>query len=79
MPSGRVPSLSFEFVILALLIPGPKHGYDIYKEMEAWTGLEEVWKLKQSMLYADLNKLEKLGLRFIHAPGSAVLTSTDQF
>jgi len=61
MPSGRVPSLSFEFVILALLIPGPKHGYDIYKEMEAWTGLEEVWKLKQSMLYADLNKLEKLG------------------
>jgi DNA-binding PadR family transcriptional regulator len=61
MPSGRIPSLSFEFVILALLIPGPKHGYDIYKEMEAWTGLEEVWKLKQSMLYADLNKLEKLG------------------
>src|SRR5450830_30127 len=61
MPSGRVPSLSFEFVILALLIPGTKHGYDIYKEMEAWTGLEEVWRLKQSMLYADLNKLDKLG------------------
>ncbi|HSN94266.1 MAG TPA: PadR family transcriptional regulator [Anaerolineaceae bacterium] len=61
MPSGRVPSLSFEFVILALLVPGPKHGYDIYKEMEAWTGLDEVWKLKQSMLYAEINKLEKLG------------------
>ena len=61
MPSGRVPSLSFEFVILALLIPGTKHGYDIYKEMQTWTGLEEVWRLKQSMLYADLNKLDKLG------------------
>lgn len=60
MASGRVPSLSFEYVILALLIPEPKHGYDLYKEMEAWVGLEEVWKLKQGMLYADLNKLEKL-------------------
>ncbi len=61
MASGRIPSLSIEYVVLTLLIPGPKHGYDLYKEMEAWPGLREVWKLKQSMLYADLNKLEKLG------------------
>lgn len=61
MPSGRIPSLSFEYVILTLLLPGPSHGYELFKEMEAWPGLVEVWKLKQSMLYADLNKLEKLG------------------
>lgn len=61
MPSGRKPSLSFEFVVLSLLRSEAKHGYDLYKEMEAWPGLGEVWKLKQSMLYADLNKLEKLG------------------
>ncbi|MEA4812654.1 MAG: PadR family transcriptional regulator [Anaerolineaceae bacterium] len=61
MPSGRPTTLSFEYVILALLVAGPKHGYELYKEMEAWQGLSEVWKLKQSMLYADLNKLEKMG------------------
>ncbi len=60
MPSGRIPSLSFEYVILSLLTSRAKHGYEIYKEMEAWPGLGEVWKLKQSMLYADLIKLEKL-------------------
>ena len=61
MPSGRIPSLSFEYVILTLLLHRAKHGYELFKEMEAWPGLGEVWKLKQSMLYADLNKLEKLG------------------
>ncbi len=61
MPSGRIPSLSIEYVILTLLLPGPKHGYELFKEMEAWSGLGEVWKIKQSMLYADLIKLEKLG------------------
>ena len=61
MPSGRIPSLSFEYVILTLLLSGPRHGYELFKDMEAWQGLGEVWKIKQSMLYADLNKLEKLG------------------
>jgi PadR family transcriptional regulator AphA len=60
MPSGRIPSLNFEYVILSLLTSGAKHGYELYKELEAWPGLAEVWKLKQSMLYADLVKLEKL-------------------
>ncbi len=54
--------LSLEFILLGFLIEKPVHGYDLYREISKLTDLSEVWRIKQSQLYALLEKLEAAGL-----------------
>lgn len=53
--------LSLEFILLGLIIEKPMHGYDLYRELSQLEALSEVWRLKQSLLYALLEKLEAAG------------------
>jgi DNA-binding PadR family transcriptional regulator len=54
-------SLQIEGVLLGLLAETPMHGYDLYKTLQQPGGLSLVWHIKQSNLYAILDKLEKEG------------------
>jgi DNA-binding PadR family transcriptional regulator len=38
------------------------HGYDLHKKIACQEGLAEIWSVKQSQLYALLDKLESQGL-----------------
>jgi len=38
------------------------HGYDLYKKLNSLEGVSLVWRVKQSQLYALLEKLEEDGL-----------------
>ena len=40
------------------------HGYEIHQRMSDPSGLGQVWRLKQSQLYALMGKLEEEGLLF---------------
>lgn len=54
--------LSLEFILLGFLIEKPVHGYDLYREISSVNDLSEVWHIKQSQLYALLEKLEAAGM-----------------
>lgn len=54
--------LSLEFVLLGLISQGPIHGYDLYKKLCDADGIALIWHVKQSYLYALLDKLEKNGM-----------------
>ena len=54
--------LTLEFILLGLLEQHPLHGYDLFRELNAIRGIRLIWNLKQSMLYALLDKLEADGL-----------------
>ena len=47
-------------VILGLLMPEPKHGYELYQEFSRELG--HVWQLGLSKLYSQLKQLEDAGL-----------------
>ncbi len=47
-------------VLLGLLMPKPKHGYELYQEFRRDLGRE--WQLGLSKLYAQLKQLEEAGL-----------------
>lgn len=53
--------LKLEHVLLALLDQKPMHGYELYQELSAMSGISKIWNIKQSLLYADLEKLETKG------------------
>lgn len=53
--------LSFEYILLGLVNEGPIHGYDLYKRYTSLEGVSLVWHIKQSYLYAYLDKLEAQG------------------
>jgi DNA-binding PadR family transcriptional regulator len=40
----------------------PRHGYEIHKELDRLEGIGLIWRVKQSQLYAILDKLETQGL-----------------
>lgn len=50
--------MSIEYALLGFIAPQPIHGYEIYQQLRAPAGLWQVWRIKQSQLYALLNKLE---------------------
>ncbi len=50
--------LAVEYALLGFIYEQPAHGYEIYHRLAAPTELWQVWRLKQSQLYALLNKLE---------------------
>lgn len=61
--SPRVQSpLTIEFVLLGLLESRTMHGYELHKELNRLEGVGLVWRLKQSRLYALLERMESEGL-----------------
>lgn len=54
--------LTLEYVLLGILDRQPMHGYDLYKEITSHQEIALVWSIKQSQLYAILDKLEERGL-----------------
>lgn len=63
-PRQQAP-LSNEYILLGLVARGPVHGYDLHKKLAVLDGLSSIWHVKQSQLYALLDKLETLG--YLHA------------
>lgn len=56
------PQPSIELALLGYVYAHPAHGYEIYQQLAAPGGLWQVWRLKQSQLYALLAKLDEAGL-----------------
>ena len=54
--------LTLEYVLLGLLDQRPMHGYDLHRELTSLAGIALIWSVKQSRLYALLDKLEQGGL-----------------
>ena len=61
MPRKKNP-LSMEYILLGFVTQGPIHGYDLHKKIGERQGIGLIWRIKQSHLYALLDKLEKDGL-----------------
>lgn len=59
MRTAAAPGI--ELALLGFVYERPVHGYEIYQQLSARTGLWQVWRLKQSQLYALLTKLEDDG------------------
>lgn len=70
-PRQQAP-LSIEYILLGLIAIGPVHGYDLHKQMGNLDGLSSIWHVKQSQMYALLDKLEQMGyLQSATVPGTA--------
>ena len=59
-PMVRSP-MTTELALLGFLNEQPMHGYEIHRRMSDPSGLGQVWRIKQSQLYALLNKMESAG------------------
>ena len=59
-PLLRQP-LTVELALLGFLHQQPMHGYEIHQHLAGLAGLGLVWQVKQSHLYALLDKLEANG------------------
>ena len=56
------PPLTLELTLLGVLDRTPMHGYNLFKAVSALDGFGLIWKIKQSALYALLDRLEAKGL-----------------
>lgn len=54
-------TLTIEYALLGFVYEQPTHGYEIYQQLLDTRGLWQVWRMKQSQLYALLAKLEDEG------------------
>ena len=73
MTRSQTP-LSLEYILLGFLYRSRIHGYDLYKKITNFKGISLIWHIKQSQLYALLEKLEEDGLLISHiVPGEAYL------
>lgn len=61
MPRQQSP-LSIEYVLLGFIDQQPIHGYDLFKKISQFDAISLVWHIKQSQLYALLDRLEEEGL-----------------
>ena len=61
MSRSQAP-LSLEYILLGFICENPIHGYDLYKKISHFEGIALVWHIKQSQLYALLDRLESDGL-----------------
>ncbi len=52
---------SIHFIILGILSDGPKHGYQIHKQINDPEGIGAVWKIKITNIYGLIDVLEKKG------------------
>jgi len=57
----RPAPLDVEWSLLGFLRERPRHGYALHRKLSRSRGLGIVWNLKQSQLYALLDKLERRG------------------
>lgn len=62
MSPRRASPIALEYVLLDLVDQKPRHGYELFKELARLEGIGLVWRVKQSQLYAMLDKLEEQGL-----------------
>jgi DNA-binding PadR family transcriptional regulator len=65
MQPMRTPSsshLTIEHALLGFLNERPMHGYELYQQLTSTGGLWQVWRLKQSQVYALLARIEEKGL-----------------
>lgn len=68
-PRAQAP-LSTEYILLGFAAQGPVHGYVLHKQIRSTGGISSIWHVKQSQLYALLDKLESMGyLQAAAAPG----------
>ncbi|MEZ4864434.1 MAG: PadR family transcriptional regulator [Caldilineaceae bacterium] len=58
---GKNALFTVEHALLGFVYAQPSHGYDIYQQLAESNGLWQVWRMKQSQLYALLAKLEDEG------------------
>jgi DNA-binding PadR family transcriptional regulator len=61
MPRQQSP-LSIEYVLLGFIDQHPIHGYDLFKKISQFDAISLVWRIKQSQMYALLDRLEEEGL-----------------
>jgi len=62
MRTKQIPafaSFQLENLILGLLIPGPQHGYHLYRAYQ--TAFDQIWIVGRSQFYAALADLEQAG------------------
>jgi PadR family transcriptional regulator AphA len=59
-PMIRRP-IQMEYVLLGFLNENPQHGYSLHQRLTQPGGLGRIWRVKQSQLYALLEKLEAAG------------------
>jgi DNA-binding PadR family transcriptional regulator len=57
--------LSFEYILLGYIYEQPMHGYDLYRLLNTDPSMNQIWSVKQAMLYAMLDKLEEMG--YLHS------------
>lgn len=55
------PTLTVEHALLGFVAEQPSYGYEIYQQLSMPSELWQVWRMKQSQLYALLTKLEDAG------------------
>ncbi len=61
MKTTITTSLTIEHALLGFVYDQPSYGYEIYQQLTLPAGLWQVWRMKQSQLYALLAKLEEEG------------------
>lgn len=54
-------NLTVEHALLGFVAEKPSYGYEIYQQLSTPSELWQVWRIKQSQLYALLTKLEDVG------------------
>jgi DNA-binding PadR family transcriptional regulator len=61
MRTASLATLTVEHALLGFIYERPMHGYELYQHLAQTDGLWQVWRLKQSQLYALLTKFEDEG------------------
>ncbi len=61
MKLSAATALTIEHALLGFVYDRPSYGYEIYQQLTQPTELWQVWRMKQSQLYALLAKLEEEG------------------
>lgn len=68
MPSQKQP-LTIELALLGFVRQRPMHPYELFQQVQACDGLGCIWRIKQSHLYAVLDRLEAEGYLSCHLEG----------
>jgi DNA-binding PadR family transcriptional regulator len=55
---NNMENADLEIALLGFLLKGPKHGYELHKEISDPLGIGGVWRVKIGKMYSMLRKLE---------------------
>lgn len=83
MPSQK-QNLTIEMALLGFVRQRPMHPYELFQQVQACDGLGCIWRIKQSHLYAVLDRLEAEGYLSCHLEGQGsrpprkILSLTEQ-